>query len=48
VLKAARVVNSRTFATNEAFFWAGVGYLLLTIPATILVRRLEQRFAIKR
>jgi len=48
ILKVARVVNSRTFATNEAFFWAGVGYLLLTIPATIIVRRLEQRFAIKR
>ena len=48
ILKIARVVNSRTFATNEAFFWAGVGYLLLTIPATIIVRRLEKRFAIKR
>ncbi len=48
ILKVARVVNSRTFATNEAFFWAGVGYLLLTIPATIIVRRLEKRFAIKR
>ena len=48
ILKVARVVNSRTFATNETFFWAGVGYLLLTIPATIIVRRLEQRFAIKR
>jgi His/Glu/Gln/Arg/opine family amino acid ABC transporter permease subunit len=48
ILKTARIVNSRTFATNEAFFWAGVGYLLLTIPATIIVRRLEQRFAIKR
>jgi putative glutamine transport system permease protein len=48
ILKIARVVNSRTFATNEAFFWAGVGYLLLTIPATIIVRRLEKRLAIKR
>ncbi|MGH2776799.1 MAG: amino acid ABC transporter permease [Actinomycetota bacterium] len=48
ILKVARVVNSRTFATNEAFFWAGVGYLLLTIPATIIVRRLEKRFAIRR
>jgi His/Glu/Gln/Arg/opine family amino acid ABC transporter permease subunit len=48
ILKTARIVNSRTFATNEAFFWAGVGYLILTIPATIIVRRLEQRFAIKR
>ena len=48
ILKSARIVNSATFATNEAFFWAGVGYLLLTIPATIIVRRLEKRFAIKR
>ncbi|MGH2749873.1 MAG: amino acid ABC transporter permease [Actinomycetota bacterium] len=48
ILKVARIVNSRTFATNEAFFWAGVGYLLLTIPATIIVRRLEKRLAIKR
>jgi aspartate/glutamate/glutamine transport system permease protein len=48
ILQGARVINSRTFATNEAFFWAGVGYLLLTIPATIIVRRLETRFAIKR
>lgn len=48
ILKVARIVNSRTFATNETFFWAGVGYLLLTIPATIIVRRLEKRFAIKR
>jgi His/Glu/Gln/Arg/opine family amino acid ABC transporter permease subunit len=48
ILKSARIVNSATFATNEAFFWAGVGYLILTIPATIIVRRLEQRFAIKR
>jgi His/Glu/Gln/Arg/opine family amino acid ABC transporter permease subunit len=48
ILKTARIVNSATFATNEAFFWAGVGYLILTIPATIIVRRLEKRFAIKR
>jgi putative glutamine transport system permease protein len=48
ILKVGRIVNSRTFATNEAFFWAGVGYLLLTIPATIIVRRLEKRFAIRR
>jgi aspartate/glutamate/glutamine transport system permease protein len=48
ILQIARLVNSRTFATNEAFFWAGVGYLMLTIPATIIVRRLEKRFAIKR
>jgi putative glutamine transport system permease protein len=48
LLHQARVVNSRTFATNEAFFWAAVGYLLLTGVATVAVRRLEARYAIRR
>jgi aspartate/glutamate/glutamine transport system permease protein len=48
LLKEARIVNSATFQTNEVFFWAAVGYLLLTIPATFLVRYLETRYAIKR
>jgi glutamate transport system permease protein len=48
LLKEARIVNSATFQTNEVFFWAAVGYLLLTIPATFLVRYLEARFAIRR
>jgi glutamate transport system permease protein len=48
LLKAGRVVNARTFQTNEAFFWAGVGYLILTVSATIIIRRLERRLAIKR
>jgi His/Glu/Gln/Arg/opine family amino acid ABC transporter permease subunit len=48
LLKQARIIQSRTFETNEAFFWAAVGYLLLTGIATITVRRLEKRLAIRR
>jgi putative glutamine transport system permease protein len=48
LLHQARLVNSRTFATHEAFFWAAVGYLILTGLATLVVRRLETRYAIRR
>ena len=48
LLHQARLVNSRTFATHETFFWAAVGYLILTLLATLAVRRLEARFAIHR
>ena len=48
LLKQARIVNSATFKTNEVFFWAAVGYLLLTVPTTFLVRYLESRYAIRR
>jgi aspartate/glutamate/glutamine transport system permease protein len=48
LLHQARLVNSRTFATHETFFWAAVGYLLLTGLATLAVRRLEARYAIRR
>jgi len=48
LLHQARLVNSRTFATNETFFWAAVGYLMLTATATVAVRRLESRYAIHR
>ncbi|CAN5606684.1 amino acid ABC transporter permease [soil metagenome] len=48
LLKQARIVNSRTFQTNEAFFWGAVGYLLLTVSATLAVRLLEQRLVIRR
>ncbi len=47
-LKRAREIASRTFETNEAFFWAAVGYLLLTGAVTLLVRALERRYAIRR
>ena len=48
LMKQARVINSNTFKTNETFFWAGVGYLILTVTATFIVRYLEKRLAIKR
>jgi aspartate/glutamate/glutamine transport system permease protein len=48
LLKQARLINARTFQTNEVFFWAAVGYLLLTVTATVAVRYLETRLAIRR
>jgi glutamate transport system permease protein len=48
LLKNARIVNSRTFETTAAFFWAAVGYLILTGAVTLLIRELERRYAIKR
>ena len=48
ILKEARLVASRTFQTDEAFFWAAVCYLLLTVTATVAFRSLEKRYAIKR
>jgi ABC-type amino acid transport system permease subunit len=48
LLKSARVIQSRTFETNEAFLWAAVGYLILTATATLAVRALERRYAIRR
>ncbi len=48
LLKEARIVQARTFLTNESFFWAAVGYMILTITATVVVRRLERRLAIRR
>jgi len=48
LLKEARLVNSATFQTNEVFFWAAVGYLLLTVTATFAVRSLERRLVVRR
>ncbi len=48
LLKVGRILNSRTFQTFPSFFWAAVGYLLLTVTVTVLFRRLELRYAIRR
>jgi aspartate/glutamate/glutamine transport system permease protein len=48
LLKQARIVQARTFQTDESFFWAAVGYLILTGAVTLLIRSLERRFAIRR
>jgi His/Glu/Gln/Arg/opine family amino acid ABC transporter permease subunit len=48
LLKQARIVQARTFQTDETFFWAAVGYLILTGAVTLAIRHLERRFAIRR
>lgn len=48
LLKEARIEQSRTFQTTETFFWAAIGYLLLTGAVTVAVRVLERRYAIRR
>jgi glutamate transport system permease protein len=48
LLKQARIEVSRTFQTDETFLWAAVGYLLLTGSATLVIRVLESRYAIRR
>jgi glutamate transport system permease protein len=48
LLKEARIVNSNTFQTSESFFWAAVGYMLLTVAVTVLFRALESSYSIRR
>ncbi len=48
LLKQARIVNSNTFQTTESFFWAAVGYMLLTVTVTVLFRNHESRYAVNR
>src|ERR671917_453568 len=48
LLKQARIVNSNTFQTTESFFWAAVGYMLLTVAVTVAFRTLESRYAVRR
>jgi His/Glu/Gln/Arg/opine family amino acid ABC transporter permease subunit len=48
LLKQARIVNSNTFQTTESFFWAAVGYMLLTVAVTVVFRSLESRYAVRR
>jgi glutamate transport system permease protein len=48
LLKQARIVNSNTFQTTESFFWAAVGYMLLTVAVTVMFRTLESRYAVRR
>jgi aspartate/glutamate/glutamine transport system permease protein len=48
LLKTGRVIASRTFDVIPAFVWAASGYLILTGLATIAIRRLETRYAVRR
>jgi His/Glu/Gln/Arg/opine family amino acid ABC transporter permease subunit len=48
MLQIGRRVQNDNAQTLETFFWVGVGYLILTVSATVVVRRLEKRLAIRR
>ena len=48
LLKEAKILRNKTLQTNETFFWAAVGYLILTIAATFVVRYLEKRLKVRR
>jgi His/Glu/Gln/Arg/opine family amino acid ABC transporter permease subunit len=48
LLKQTREIQAETAEPNEVYFWGAVGYLLLTVTATLAFRFLEHRFAIKR
>jgi polar amino acid transport system permease protein len=42
--KAADTINSKTYATFEAYIPVAIGYLALTIPISLIAARLERRF----
>jgi His/Glu/Gln/Arg/opine family amino acid ABC transporter permease subunit len=48
LLKTARIIQARNFQTIETFFWAAVGYLIITVTITLVARRLELRYGIRR
>ena len=48
LLKEARLISSATFQYNEVFFWAAVGYLLLTVSVTFAIRSIERRLVVRR
>jgi aspartate/glutamate/glutamine transport system permease protein len=48
LLKEARLISSATFQYNEVFFWAAVGYLLLTVSVTFAIRAIERRLVVRR
>ena len=48
LLKRTREIQADTALPDEVYFWGAVGYLLLTVTATLVFRYLEARFAIRR
>jgi His/Glu/Gln/Arg/opine family amino acid ABC transporter permease subunit len=48
LLNQSREINSKTAQTDEVFFWAAIGYLLLTLTVTLAIRYLERRYEIRR
>ena len=48
LLKQTREVQADTAQPDEVYFWGAVGFLILTLTATLVFRYLESRFSIKR
>ena len=48
LLKQTREVQADTAQPDEVYFWGAVGFLILTLSATLIFRYLESRFSIKR
>ena len=48
LLKQTREIQADTAQPNEVYFWGAVGFLLLTLTATLVFRYLERRFEIRR
>lgn len=48
LLKQTREIQSATAQPDEVYFWGAVGFLTLTLTATLVFRWLESRFAIRR
>jgi His/Glu/Gln/Arg/opine family amino acid ABC transporter permease subunit len=48
LMKTTRVIQAETAQPEETYFWGAVGFLILTLTATITFRYLERRFAIRR
>lgn len=42
--RAAEVINTRTYATFEAYIPVAIGYLALTVPISLIAAKLERRF----
>ncbi len=47
LLKEAKVIQAES-AQTEAYLWAAVGYLLITVTVTVVFRQLETRYAVRR
>ena len=48
ILLETRQIYNNNFLPYETFLWATIGYLILTITMTVIVRRLETRLAFRR
>jgi putative glutamine transport system permease protein len=48
LLQRSKRIASDTGDFNEVFFWAVVGFLVLTLTTTLAIRYLERRFEIRR